>query len=80
MTERGVLWSGSGFQVGGDHYTSKEIQPWDAMEAWLSGPQFVGFLRGNCIKYLARAGSKGPALDDYKKAHHCLSKLIEVME
>lgn len=66
-------------QVGGDHYASKTIQPWAAMEAWMPDFQFVGFLRGNAIKYLARAGSKGPALEDYKKAQHYLAKLIEVL-
>lgn len=66
-------------QIGGEHYTSKAIQPWDAMEAWLSPQAFQGYLRGNCIKYLARAGSKGDALEDYRKAQHYLARLIEVM-
>lgn len=66
-------------QIGGDHYVSKAIQPWDAMEAWMTPDEFVGFLRGNAIKYLARAGSKGDALEDYRKAQHYLARLIEVM-
>lgn len=66
-------------QIGGDHYASKAIQPWDAMEAWLSPKAFQGYLRGNAIKYLARAGNKGDALEDYQKAQHYLSRLIEVM-
>ena len=66
-------------QIGGDHYVSKAIQPWDAMEAWMTPEEFVGFLRGNAIKYLARAGSKGNALEDYRKAQHYLARLIEVM-
>lgn len=64
-------------QIGGDHYASKAIQPWDAMEAWMTPDEFVGFLRGNAIKYLARAGSKGDALEDYRKALHYLERLIE---
>lgn len=40
--------------------------------------QFVGFLRATAIKYLARAGSKGDALTDYRKAAHYLQKLLEV--
>lgn len=66
-------------QVGGDHYTSKCIQPWDAMQAWMTPEQFHGFLRANAIKYLARAGSKGDALEDYRKAQHYIAKLIEVV-
>lgn len=65
-------------QVGGDHYASKTVQPWDAMAAWLTPEQFAGFLRGNAIKYLSRAGSKGDALEDYRKAAHYIAKLIEV--
>lgn len=66
-------------QVGGDHYESKSIQPWDAMQAWAPPSEFAGFLRCNAIKYLARAGSKGEALEDYRKAQHYLNKLIQVM-
>lgn len=64
-------------QVGGEHYTSKRIQPWAAMEAWMTPEQFGGFLRGNAIKYLARCDEKG-GLEDLMKAKHYLEKLIEV--
>ena len=63
-------------QVGGTHYRLKSIQPWDAMAAWMTPDQFKGFLRGNAIKYLARADDKG-GLEDLKKARHYLDKLIE---
>jgi len=63
-------------QIGGDHY-QKTIQPWDAMEAWMSREQFIGYLRGNAIKYLARCDDKG-GLEDLQKAQHYLAKLIEV--
>lgn len=64
-------------QFGGNHYTDKKIQPWDAMECWMSEEQFKGFLLGNVIKYLARFQEKGGTLD-LEKAKHYLSKLIEV--
>ena len=67
-------------QIGGDHYRTKAVQPWDAMEAWMDREQFIGFLRGNAIKYLARAGSKGDAVVDYRKAQHYMAKLIEVLD
>lgn len=63
-------------QVGGDHYRSKAVQPWAAMEAWMSPEQFAGYLRGNVIKYVARCDDKG-GLEDLKKARHYLDKLIE---
>lgn len=64
-------------QVGGDHYRFKAVQPWDAMEAWMSPEAFKGFLLGNTIKYLARYRDKGTPLTDLEKAQHYLAKLIE---
>lgn len=69
----------NGMQVGGTHYTSKAVQPWEAMEAWMNPEQFVGFLRGNVIKYLARCEDKG-GLDDLRKGQHYLAKLVEFIE
>lgn len=68
--------SANDIQIGGSHYQT-DVQPWHAMESWLTPEQFAGFLRGNVIKYMARAGRKGPALQDYQKARHYLEKLIE---
>jgi hypothetical protein len=65
------------YQLGGDHYTSKDIQPWDAMESWMTEEQFKGFLLGNVIKYSARFQDKGGVLD-LQKCKHYLDKLIEV--
>jgi hypothetical protein len=64
-------------QVGGDHYDKLAIQPWEAMEAWLSHDEFCGFLRGNVIKYIARYRDKD-GRQDLLKARHYLDKLIEV--
>ncbi len=64
-------------QVGGSHYRDMEIQPWDAMRAWMTPAEFRGFLRGNAIKYLARCDRKGSPLDDLRKARHYLDALIE---
>lgn len=66
-------------QFGGDHYRELGIQPWRAMEAWMSPEAFAGFLRGNVIKYIARTEKKG-GLEDLQKARHYLDKLIEVVE
>jgi Protein of unknwon function (DUF3310) len=63
--------------VGGDHYKEMGLQPWTAMEAWLSPEEFAGFLKGNAIKYLARTNRKGGA-QDVQKAAHYLQKLLEV--
>jgi hypothetical protein len=63
--------------VGGDHYLKLSIQPWEAMQAWMSREEFIGFLRGNVIKYVAR--EKNP-VEDLKKARHYLDKLIEELD
>lgn len=64
-------------QVGGDHYRTMEIQPWDAMRAWMTPAEFRGFLRGNAIKYLARCHAKGAPVEDLRKARHYIDRLIE---
>ena len=64
-------------QIGGTHYTTKSIQPWEAMQAWMSEDEFCGFLRGNCLKYLVRYKDKG-GVEDLRKARHYLDKLIEM--
>lgn len=66
-------------QIGGSHYTNKLIQPWEAMEAWMTLEAFQGFLMGNVIKYAARHSDKG-GVEDLKKARHYLDKLIETYE
>lgn len=66
-------------QVGGSHYKDLDIQPWQAMEAW-DREYFIGFLRFNVVKRMARWDSKDGRLVDCKKAHHELGKLIEVLE
>lgn len=74
---REVKMSANDMQVGGTHYTDKAIQPWDAMEAWMTRDAFCGFLNGNAIKYLARYKNKG-GVEDLRKAQHYIAKLIEV--
>jgi hypothetical protein len=69
--------SANDMQVGGEHYQSKSIQPWDAMQAWMTDEQFKGFLWGNVIKYIARWQDKG-GIEDLRKARHYMDKLIEV--
>lgn len=57
-------------QVGGDHYTKLEIQPWEYIEA-----NKLDFWEGNVVKYITR--KKGNRLEDLKKARHYIDYLIE---
>ena len=54
------------------------IDPIAAMEKWMTPEELKGFYRGNIIKYIARAGKKGDAIDDYAKAQDYLYRLIEL--
>lgn len=64
--------SANEIQIGGDHYKSQAIQPWDFIVA-----NNMGFLDGNVVKYVARYKQKN-GLQDLEKARHYLDKLIEV--
>ena len=66
-------------QVSGNHYKDMAIQPWELMESVLTHAEFVGFLKGNVIKYAMRAGRKDGS-DDLGKARHYMLKLAEVQD
>lgn len=61
-------------QIGGQHYKSKGIQPWDYIHA-----NSLGYMEGNIVKYITRWKDKG-GVNDLKKAKHYLEKLIEQNE
>jgi len=65
-------------QVGGTHYKDMTIQPWTVMESVLTTEEFIGFLKGNIIKYAMRQGRKDS--DDGSKAIHYSQKLREVLD
>lgn len=65
-------------QIGGVHYKELAIPPWDVMEAVLTYEEFIGFLKGNIIKYSMRQGRKPGSTDDAEKALHYAAKLKEV--
>jgi hypothetical protein len=49
------------------HYNSLPIQPIELMEATLTREEFLGYLKGNMIKYAMRAGRKGETQKDVNK-------------
>lgn len=58
--------------MGGQHYKTKAIQPWDYVAA-----NNLGYFEGNAIKYISRWRDKGGVQDLYKAAHY-LYKLVEL--
>ena len=65
------------YQVGGNHYKGMTVQPWEVMERLLTRQEFIGYLKGNIIKYGMRQGLKDS--DDGGKLAHYVSKLDEVI-
>jgi hypothetical protein len=59
-------------QIGGYHYKTKKIQPWDFI-----AENNLGYFEGNIIKYVSRWKEKN-GIEDLRKARHYLDKLIEL--
>lgn len=58
------------------HYTEgRDIEPINVILDWE-----LDFLDGQVVKYCSRAGRKGDALEDYRKAEFYLKKKIEQLE
>ncbi len=53
------------------HYTRGGLETIDAIEAWQ-----LNFHLGNAVKYISRAGHKGDAVEDLKKARWYLDREI----
>ena len=58
-----------------DHYTAGNIECIDAIQAALTPEQFIGYCRGNAIKYNWRADRKG-GIQDIQKAIWYLNRAI----
>lgn len=65
------------------YYSTGAIETIDIIHAKLTPSEYIGFLRGNVIKYLSRAGRKVtngspvPANEDYAKAYYYMELLAE---
>jgi hypothetical protein len=57
------------------HYNSGNVECIDAIEAMLSPQEFIGYLRGNSLKYRWRFLYKGKPIEDLKKADWYEQKL-----
>lgn len=67
-------------QIGGNHYKDMAVEPWVAMKAWLTPEEYIGYLRGNIIKYQARANSgKEDKKIQLLKAGHYQQQLEEFL-
>jgi len=62
------------------HYGDGNIECIDYMKDNMDTMMFMGYLEGNCKKYLHRYRYKGKPLEDLKKAKWYLDRLIQEME
>lgn len=58
------------------YYSKGGIEPWEYMQAKMTAAEYIGYLKGNIIKYISRAGLKGEAHKDYKKAAAYCAELV----
>ena len=61
------------------HYNQGDIECIDAIEAMLSHEEFVGYLRGNSLKYRWRFRYKN-GIEDLRKAEWYERRLLKVLE
>jgi hypothetical protein len=56
------------------HYTAGPIECIDAIESALTPEQFIGYCRGNAMKYAWRADRKHNAVEDLQKARFYIER------
>ena len=61
------------------HYNQRGTECIDAIEAMLTHEEFVGYLRGNSLKYRWRFRYKN-GIEDLRKAEWYEKKLLKVLE
>ena len=61
------------------HYNQGDIECIDAIEAMLTHEEFVGYLRGNSLKYRWRFRYKN-GMEDLRKAEWYEKRLLKVLE
>ena len=66
-------------QVGGNHYKTMGVEPWDVVDTW-PVDQRIGYYRGGALKYVMRMGNKDEAATEIGKGKHYVEKLLEVLD
>ena len=65
------------------HYKNKSIETIEVIRSQLSEAEFIGYLKGTIIKYIARMGLKVPTLEgareDVAKAHWFVEYLLKTL-
>lgn len=59
------------------HYTAGGIETWEFIRAKLTYEEWIGYLKGNIIKYLSRSPYKDSPEKDVQKAQWYMDRLNE---
>ncbi len=62
------------------HYLQGKRETIEVIQDYMTKDEFVGYLKGNIIKYVGRFKFKGKPLEDLKKSQWYLNKLIQEVE
>jgi hypothetical protein len=62
------------------HYTAGGIETIDFIKAKLTPEEFIGYLKGNIIKYTSRAGKKDDLVQDIEKSQWYSNKLVSTLK
>ena len=70
-------------KINPDHYKNKSIETIEAIKSQMTEAEFIGYLKGNIMKYIARMGIKIPTLEgareDVSKAHWYIEYLLKTL-
>ena len=65
------------------HYKNKTIETIEAIKSQMTEAEFIGYLKGSIMKYIARMGIKIPTLEgareDVAKAHWFIEYLLKTL-
>jgi len=59
------------------HYKQGKRETIEVIQDYMTQDEFVGYLKGNILKYVGRFKFKGKPLQDLEKAEWYLKKLIQ---
>ncbi|MEN0657220.1 DUF3310 domain-containing protein [Proteus mirabilis] len=62
------------------HYASGDIECIDAIKSSMTREAFLGYLKGNIQKYVWRYEKKINPVEDLKKAHWYMTRLVSELE
>jgi hypothetical protein len=62
-----------------EHYNNGSMECIDAIQGMLTHDEYIGYLRGNALKYNWRCRYKGKPIEDLRKARWYEERLIRYM-